>query len=139
MKLHIHVVEVVIEIAFERIARLKISEGRTQPIGAVRLSVQISFLMSVLRIRLTERVGEVHIIDVDKCNPHPARRLVRPESIAVSTNNRAYNYERDASPCRTAHEQWSSSNFVNEENGRDCAKTVDDSVHARCQQRGCVS
>jgi hypothetical protein len=55
MKLHIHVVEVVIEIAFERIARLKISEGRTQPIGAVRLSVQISFLLiSVLRMRLTE-------------------------------------------------------------------------------------
>jgi hypothetical protein len=35
MKLHIQVVEVVIEIAFERMARVKISEGRTQPIGAV--------------------------------------------------------------------------------------------------------
>jgi hypothetical protein len=34
-KLHIQVVEVVIEIAFERIARVKISDGRTQPIGAV--------------------------------------------------------------------------------------------------------
>lgn len=33
-KLHIQVVEVVIEIAFERMERLKISEGRTQPIGA---------------------------------------------------------------------------------------------------------
>jgi hypothetical protein len=35
MKLHIQVVEVVIEIALERIASVKISEGRTQPIGAV--------------------------------------------------------------------------------------------------------
>ena len=33
-KLHVHVVEVVMEIAFERIAIVKISEGRTQPIGA---------------------------------------------------------------------------------------------------------
>jgi hypothetical protein len=35
-KLHIHVVEVVIEMALERIARVKISEGRTQPIGAIK-------------------------------------------------------------------------------------------------------
>jgi hypothetical protein len=33
-KLHIQVVEVVIEIAFERMVRVNISEGRTQPIGA---------------------------------------------------------------------------------------------------------
>jgi hypothetical protein len=33
-KLHIQVVEVVIDIAFDLIARLKISEGSTQPIGA---------------------------------------------------------------------------------------------------------
>lgn len=33
-KLHIHVVEVVMEIAFDLMARLKISEGRTHPIGA---------------------------------------------------------------------------------------------------------
>lgn len=33
-KLHIQVADVVIEIAFERIERLKISDGRTQPIGA---------------------------------------------------------------------------------------------------------
>jgi hypothetical protein len=35
MKLHIQVVEVVIEIGFERMARVKISDGRTQPTGAV--------------------------------------------------------------------------------------------------------
>lgn len=33
-KLHIHVAEVVIEMALDLIERLKISEGRTQPIGA---------------------------------------------------------------------------------------------------------
>ena len=37
-KLHIHVVDVVMEIAFERIARVNISEGRTQPIGAEAVS-----------------------------------------------------------------------------------------------------
>jgi hypothetical protein len=36
IKLHIHVAEVVIEIAFDRIERLKISEGRTHPIGAAK-------------------------------------------------------------------------------------------------------
>ena len=40
-KLHIQVVDVVIEIAFERIARVKISDGRTQPIGAMNTSVGI--------------------------------------------------------------------------------------------------
>ncbi len=35
-KLHIQVVEVVIEIAFERMASVKISEGKTHPIGADR-------------------------------------------------------------------------------------------------------
>jgi len=34
MKLHIHVALVVIDIGLERLPRLKISEGRTQPIGA---------------------------------------------------------------------------------------------------------
>lgn len=34
-KLHIQVVEVVMEMALDRIDRLKISEGRTQPMGAV--------------------------------------------------------------------------------------------------------
>lgn len=33
-KLHIQVADVVIEIALDRIDRLKISEGRTQPMGA---------------------------------------------------------------------------------------------------------
>lgn len=33
-KLHIHVAEVVIEMALDLMERLKISEGRTQPIGA---------------------------------------------------------------------------------------------------------
>jgi hypothetical protein len=33
-KLHIHVVEVVIETAVDLVARLKISLGRTHPIGA---------------------------------------------------------------------------------------------------------
>lgn len=33
-KLHIHVAEVVMEIALDLIERLKISEGRTQPMGA---------------------------------------------------------------------------------------------------------
>jgi hypothetical protein len=35
-KLHIHVAEVVMEMAFDRIERLKISEGRTHPMGAIR-------------------------------------------------------------------------------------------------------
>jgi hypothetical protein len=34
-KLHIHVAEVVMEMALDRIERLNNSEGRTQPIGAV--------------------------------------------------------------------------------------------------------
>jgi hypothetical protein len=33
-KLHIQVADVVIEMALERIERLKISDGRTQPMGA---------------------------------------------------------------------------------------------------------
>ena len=33
-KLHIQVAEVVIEIAFDRMERLKISDGRTHPMGA---------------------------------------------------------------------------------------------------------
>jgi hypothetical protein len=37
-KLHIQVVDVVMEIAFERIAMVKISDGRTQPIGAEKFS-----------------------------------------------------------------------------------------------------
>jgi hypothetical protein len=35
MKLHIQVVDVVIEMALERIASVKISDGRTHPMGAV--------------------------------------------------------------------------------------------------------
>lgn len=34
-KLHIQVAEVVMEIALERMDRLKISDGRTHPIGAI--------------------------------------------------------------------------------------------------------
>jgi hypothetical protein len=34
-KLHIHVVEVAMEIALDRIAIVKISEGKTQPMGAI--------------------------------------------------------------------------------------------------------
>jgi hypothetical protein len=53
MKLHIQVVEVVIEIAFERIARVKISEGRTQPIGAVYTYVSTYFLiLCFLRVEI---------------------------------------------------------------------------------------
>jgi len=40
-KLHIHVVEVVMEIALDLIERLKISDGSTQPIGA---RMMVSFL-----------------------------------------------------------------------------------------------
>ena len=35
-KLHIHVADVVIEMALDRIDKLKISEGKTQPIGALK-------------------------------------------------------------------------------------------------------
>ena len=34
-KLHIHVVEVVMEIAFDLIAIVNISDGKTHPIGAI--------------------------------------------------------------------------------------------------------
>ena len=34
-KLHIQVADVVIEMALERMDKLKISEGRTHPIGAI--------------------------------------------------------------------------------------------------------
>lgn len=37
-KLHIHVADVVIEIALDRMERLNISDGRTQPMGAFGLS-----------------------------------------------------------------------------------------------------
>jgi hypothetical protein len=50
MKLHIQVVEVVIEIALERMARVKISEGRTQPIGAVNHG-SVSILYFLLFVR----------------------------------------------------------------------------------------
>jgi hypothetical protein len=46
IKLHIQVVEVVIEIAFERIASVKISEGRTQPMGAIHSSKSATTLLS---------------------------------------------------------------------------------------------
>lgn len=42
-KLHIQVAEVVMEMALDRIDRLKISEGRTQPMGAVCTYNSISF------------------------------------------------------------------------------------------------
>lgn len=42
-KLHIQVADVVMEIAFERIERLKISEGNTHPIGAMFLVSRVLF------------------------------------------------------------------------------------------------
>lgn len=41
MKLHIHVADVVIEMALERMDRLKISDGRTHPIGAIPISIDV--------------------------------------------------------------------------------------------------
>ena len=63
------------EIAFERMERLNISDGRTQPIGAYSLLDDPRRLMYKLKKRTsirTKRVRKVNIVDINKGDSCPA-------------------------------------------------------------------
>ena len=62
------------EIAFERMERLNISDGRTQPIGAYSLLDDPSRMYEVKKITSvrTKRVRKVNIVDINKGDSCPA-------------------------------------------------------------------
>lgn len=64
------------DMALDLIERLKISEGRTQPIGADVKMLSVGCRGKSTRHDLTEGIGEVDIVDVDKGNTSPTSRFI---------------------------------------------------------------
>jgi hypothetical protein len=126
------------DIAFERMAMVKISDGRTQPIGASTVS-QRTPNSHRLQKKLTERVGKVHIVDIYKSNAHPTSSLMRTQRISISTNNGADNHERDACTGGAAHKEGAATDLIDKEEGWDGAEAVDDAVDACCKEGGRVA
>ena len=101
-KLHIQVAEVVIEMALERMERLKISDGRTHPIGAIFASAGFTF--SSEAGKQTERVRKVDIINVDERDSGPSSRSMVDQIRPISPDNAAHDDQRNTSPRGTGHE-----------------------------------
>ncbi|KAL2362561.1 hypothetical protein RJZ56_004554 [Blastomyces dermatitidis] len=57
------------------------------------------------------------------------------EARSVSADDRSYDNKRNVCSCGTVHEENSEANFVNPEESREGAETVDDSVDA-CGKEG---
>lgn len=82
------------EIAFERIERLKISEGNTHPIGAMRFLLAQLYLKTGVKgggVLFTERIREIDVIDINKRNTSPPCSLVIDKIRAICTYNTSNN------------------------------------------------
>lgn len=60
----------------------------------------------------TKRVREVNIVDIDKCDPRPSGRSMMDEIRPIGPNDCTHDYQRDASPRGTRHEQHSPADLV---------------------------
>lgn len=134
-KLHIQVAEVVMEIAFERIERLKNSEGNTHPIGAMRFSCQSSyhsFLFGQIKTGgFAERIREIDVIDIYEGNTSPPSSFVVDKIGAIGTDNASNDNQRNAGSRGSTHEKNTSTQFIDEEKCGQGTETVDDAVNAR--------
>jgi hypothetical protein len=87
-------VEVVIEMPFERIAKLKISEGRTHPMGASsgQLLPIAPHPCEEIKDRLTKGIRKVNVINVNKGNANPTSSFMVHKVVAIFPNYASYNY-----------------------------------------------
>lgn len=61
------------------------------------------------------------------------------EGRSVGTNDATHDDQRDTSTYRTAHKEHPTTDFIDEDQRRKCTQTIDDAIHASCEERCCVS
>lgn len=88
---------------------------------------------------LTERVGEIDIVNVDEGNTSPTSRFIAHQAVTIPAQNTSYNDKRNTGTRGTGHEERPTTNLVNKVECRQSAEAVDDTVHARGEKRSGVS